>query len=173
MIFIFTGNGKGKTTSAIGQAVRVIGQGERAAIIQFIKSRKWAAGEDIALKVFGKNLKFIKGGKGFVGIMGDRLPKSLHKKAAEKTLRKAKKEIFSKKYGLVVLDEINVALSLKLVKLNEVLKIIKMAPKETDLILTGRDSPKTLIKEADLVTEFKEIRHPFKKGVWGKKGREY
>ena len=173
MILLFTGNGKGKTTSAIGQAIRVIGQRKKAAIFQFIKSKKWPAGEDSALLVFGNKLKFFKGGKGFVGIMGDKLPFFVHKKAAEETLRKAKKEIISKKYSLVVLDEINVAISLKLVTLKEVLKIIELAPKEMDLILTGREAPRALIKKADLVTEFKEVKHPFSKGVWGRKGREY
>lgn len=173
MILIFTGNGKGKTTSAIGQAVRVIGQGGRVAILQFIKSKKWPSGEDSALLTFGRKLKFFKGGKGFVGIMGDKLPFSVHKRAAKETLRKARKIILSRKYNLVVLDEINVALALGLLQLNDVLKLIKRLPKEMDLILTGRGAPESLIKKADLVTDFKEIKHPFSKGVWGKKGREY
>jgi cob(I)alamin adenosyltransferase len=115
----------------------------------------------------------IKGGKGFVGIMGDKLPFKVHKKAAEKTLDLAKKIIVSKKYNLVVLDEINVALSLKLIKLKDVVDIIKLTPKGVDIILTGRNAPKTLIKKADLVTNFEEVKHPFQKGVWGKRGVEY
>ena len=180
MILLFTGNGKGKTTSAIGQAIRVIGQGRRVAFFQFIKSKKWPSGEDSSLLRFGKSLKFFKGGKGFVGIMGDKLPFYVHERAAKETLKKAKKFIFSKKYGLVVLDEINVALSLKLLNLKDVLKLIRALrqaqgkqKKEMDLILTGRNAPRTLIKIADLVTEFKEIKHPFSKGIQGKRGREY
>mgnify|MGYP001573091869 CR=1 FL=1 len=173
MILLFTGNGKGKTTSAIGQAIRVIGQGRRVAFFQFIKSKKWPSGEDSSLLRFGKSLKFFKGGKGFVGIMGDKLPFYVHERAAKETLKKAKKFIFSKKYGLVVLDEINVALSLKLLNLKDVLKLIRAIPKEMDLILTGRGAPRVLIKIADLVTEFKEIKHPFSKGIQGKRGREY
>jgi cob(I)alamin adenosyltransferase len=172
MIYIFTGNGKGKTTSSLGQALRVLGQGGRVAILQFIKSKKWPTGEEKALKLLPR-IKLIKGGKGFVGIMGDKLPFKVHKEAAEKTLDLAKKIIFSKKYKLVILDEINVALSLKLIKLKDVVDIIKIIPEGVDVILTGRNAPKTLIKKADLVTNFEEVKHPFQKGVWGKRGVEY
>ncbi len=173
MLLLFTGNGKGKTTAALGQALRVVGQGGKALVIQFIKSKNWPTGEEKALKIFGKKLRLIKGGKGFVGIMGDKLPIFVHKKAAKETLKRAKKEILSKKYNLVVLDEINVALSLKLLSLAEVLKVIRAAPKSVDLILTGRGAPKELIKLADIATNFQEIKHPFQKGVWGKRGIEY
>ncbi len=173
MIYVFTGNGKGKTTSAIGQAIRVLGQGKKVLIIQFIKSKKWLTGEEKTLKFFGKNLKIFKGGKGFVGIMGDKIPFSFHKKAAKETLEKAKKEILLKKYDLVILDEINVALSLKLVTVKDVLNIVNFVPEGMDLILTGRGAPKALIEKADLVTEFKEVKHPFQKGVKAKKGKEY
>lgn len=173
MVFVFTGNGKGKTTSALGQALRVVGQGGKALVIQFIKSRSWPTGEEEALKVFGSKLRLIKGGRGFVGIMGDKLPFLVHKKAARETLKRAKKEILSKKYNLVVLDEINVALSLKLLSLAEVLKLVKSAPKGLDLILTGRGASKELVKIADIVTNFQEVKHLFQKGVWGKKGVEY
>lgn len=173
MIFVFTGDGKGKTTSALGQGLRVVGQGHKVLVIKFIKSKNWSTGEEKAIRIFGPKFRLIKGGKGFVGIMGDKLPFSIHKKAAKKTLKKAKKEILSKRYKLVILDEINVALSLKLLSLKEVLDVIKLKPKEVDLILTGRGALKTLINLADLVTDFKEVKHPFQKGVLGKKGIEY
>lgn len=173
MLFVFTGNGKGKTTSALGQALRVVGQGGRVMVLQFIKSKSWPTGEEEALKVFGSKLRLIKGGKGFVGIMGDKLPFLIHKKAARETLKRARKEILSKKYNLVVLDEINVALSLKLVSLKDVLNLVKSAPKGVDVILTGRGAPKQLIKIADIATNFQELKHPFQKGVWGKRGVEY
>lgn len=173
MILLFTGNGKGKTTAAFGQALRVVGQGRRAIIFQFIKSKQWPTGEEQALKVFGSKLRLVKGGKGFVGIMGDKLPFLVHKKAAKETLKRAKKVILSRKYNLVVLDEINVALSLKLLSLSEVTKVVKSVPKGVDLILTGRGAPKSLMKIADLATNFQEVKHPFKKGVLGKRGREY
>ncbi len=173
MIFLFTGNGKGKTTAALGQALRVVGQGGKAIIIQFIKSKNWPTGEEKSLKIFGAKLRLVKGGKGFVGIMGDKLPIKIHKAAAKKTLALARKAIASQKFDLIVLDEINVALSLKLITIKEVLKIIKNLPSGLDLILTGRGAPRELIRRASLVTSFQEVKHPFQKGIWGKKGTEY
>jgi len=173
MILVFTGEGKGKTTAALGQAIRAFGQGKKILIVQFIKSKEWKTGEEKIIKKLGSNFKLIKDGKGFVGIMGDRLHKKIHKIAAQKTLGVAREEIFSKKFDLIILDEINVALSLKLISLNKVLSILNKVPSEIDLILTGRGAPEKIIKMADLVTEFKEIKHPFKKGVPAKRGIEY
>lgn len=173
MIYVFTGNGKGKTTSAIGQGLRVVGQGGKVLMIQFIKGGKWPTGEEKAISFFKNQFSLIKGGKGFVGIMGDKLPREVHKKAAGKTLKIAQKAVLSRKFSLIILDEINVALSLGLIKLQNVLTLLKKTPPETDLILTGRGAPKFLLKTANLVTEFKETKHPFAKGVWGKRGREY
>lgn len=173
MIFVFTGNGKGKTTAAIGQGIRAFGQGKKVLMIQFIKSKEFSTGEEKAIEKLGKKFKLIKGGKGYVGIMGDELPFKIHCQAARETLKKAKEAIFSKKFDLIILDEINVALSLKLINKREVLKILKNLPPEIDIILTGRGALKELIKIADLVTEFKEIKHYFKKGIVGQKGREY
>lgn len=173
MIFVFTGNGKGKTTSAIGQGIRTAGQGKRVLMVQFIKSPKFKTGEETMIKNLAPRFSLIKGGKGFVGIMGDKLPFSVHKKAAKATLEKAKAAIFSKKYDLVILDEINVAVSLKLLKEKDVLAFLKKVPTNKDMILTGRSAPKSFIEIADLATEFKEVKHPFQKGVWGKIGREF
>lgn len=173
MIFVFTGNGKGKTTAAIGQAIRVLGNKKQVAFIQFIKNPDWKTGEDRALQKFKKNLTFFKGGKGFVGIMGDRLPRSVHQKAALSTWQRAKRLIRSKKFSLVVLDEICVALQLKLLSKKEVLSFLKKALQGVDIICTGRNAPKELLGIAGLVTEMKEIKHPFQKKIWGKRGREY
>jgi len=173
MIFVFTGNGKGKTTAAIGHGIRVVGQGKKVLLIQFIKNKKWPTGEEMALREFAGRFEIITGGKGFVGILGDRLPRSVHKKAAQDTLKKASKLIFSKKFDLVILDEINVALSLKLITIKDVLSILRLIPNNLDVILTGRGAPKELIRIADLVTEFREIKHYYGKGAIAKKGREY
>jgi len=173
MIYIFTGNGKGKTTSSIGQAIRSLGQGKKILMIQFIKSEKWETGEEKIIKKLEPDFKLIKGGEGFVGIMGDNFPIKVHKEAAKKTLKIAEKEIFRKRFDLIILDEINVAISLKLIPLKKVLSIIKKVPSDIDLILTGRGADKKLIEMADLVTEFREIKHPFQKGILGTKGREY
>lgn len=172
MFIVFTGNGKGKTTAALGQAVRALGHGKNVLIIQFIK--RVASGEHKffdKIKLNEKNLKIIRAGKGFVKILGDKLPFSEHKKVAQKALVLAKKAIQSKKWDLIILDEINVAVNLKLIKSGDVLSIVKNAA--TDIILTGRNSPQSFIKIADLVTEMKEIKHPFKKGKKAKKGVEF
>jgi len=185
MLIVFTGNGKGKTTAALGCAMRALGQGKRVLMIQFIKGN-WESGEQKFLKrfsgcarsrearkIYDLRFKIIPAGKGFVGISGDKIPLSVHKKAAENALKLAKKSIFSKKWDLIILDEINVAADLKLIKASEVLKIIKSAPKGIDIILTGRSAPKIFIKYADLVTEMKEIKHPFQKGAPAKIGIEF
>ena len=108
------------------------------------------------------NFQIIKGGKGFVGILGDKLPRSVHKKAAQQTLKLAEKTILSKKYDLVILDEVNVAIGLKLISEKEVLKVLKKTPDDVDVILTGRNAPKKFIDLADIATEMKEIKYKFK-----------
>ena len=176
MLIVFTGNGKGKTTAALGQAVRALGQGKRVLMIQFIKSA--VSGEHKFFDKFQsagwrKKFQIIPAGKGFVKILGDKLPFKEHKKAAHRALELAAKEIKSGKYDLIILDEINVAADLKLIKAADVLEIFKNTSTETDIILTGRGAPKSFIKAADLVTEMKEIKHPFKKGKLAQKGIEF
>lgn len=170
MIIVFTGNGKGKTTAALGQMIRVIGQGKNALMIQFIKG-PWRSGEDYfsdfleSLKIRGLGkFKIKKGGLGFVGILGDKLPIEKHKQAAQKALKECKKAIKNKHWHLIVLDEVNVALNLKLIKEKEILNLIKNFPEDRILILTGREAPSKIINLADLVTEMKEIKHPFSLG---------
>jgi len=179
MLIIFTGNGKGKTTAALGQAIRALGQGKRVLMIQFIKGN-WETGEHKFVKKFkiqNSKFKIIPAGRGFVKILGDKLLFSEHKKAAQKALKLAKKAINppagGKKWDLVILDEINVAVSLKLIKAAEVLKILNNLSPGKAVILTGRGAPKSFVKIADLVTEMKEIKHPFQKGQIGKKGIEF
>ena len=193
MILIFTGNGKGKTTAALGQAVRAIGNGKKVLMIQFIKG-PWISGEDYFVGEFqisNFQFKIVKTGKGFVGILGDKLPLSEHKKVAAKGLDLAKKAVKSRKYDLIILDEINNAVHLKLIKAVDVLKILhdykirteyentklrnnKIKQFIPDIILTGRNAPKSFIKVADIATEMKEIKHVFKKDKRSmKKGIEY
>ncbi|MEK7659450.1 MAG: cob(I)yrinic acid a,c-diamide adenosyltransferase [Patescibacteria group bacterium] len=172
MIIVYTGDGKGKTTAALGQAIRALGEGKKVIMIQFIKG-PWISGEDIFIsKIKNQKLKFriIKGGKGFVGILGDRLPRPVHKKAAEKTLKLAEKTILSKKYDLVILDEVNVAVGLKLISKEEVLKTLEKIPRGVDIILTGRNAPKKFIDLADIATEMREIKYKFRTV---KQGLEY
>jgi len=175
MIVVFTGNGKGKTTASIGQMVRALGQGKKSIMFQFIKG-PWISGEHKFLDEH-KNLKgkleIHRGGKGFVGILGDKLPRSVHKKAAEETLKKARRAIQSKKWDIVALDEVNVAVSLKLIKASDVLRAIKNEPQNMIVILSGRYAPVSFIRRADLATEMKELKHPYNKGKKAEVGFEF
>jgi len=165
MIIVFTGNGKGKTTASLGQAVRTVGRGENVLMIQFIKG-PWKSGEDfIDIIPRGGKGKFElhKMGKGFVGILGDKLPREDHERAAEEALTYFKKEL-TKDWKLIILDEINNAIKLELITVESVLEILKDVPDDTFVILTGRDAPQAFIDRADLVTEMKEIKHPFNDG---------
>ncbi len=175
MIVVFTGNGKGKTTASLGQMVRAVGQGRKAIMFQFIKG-PWISGEhkflDARPELKGV-LEIHRGGKGFVGILGDSLPRSAHKDAAQKTLARAARAIASQKWDIVVLDEVNVAVSLKLIAAADVLKIIKNEPQKKIVILSGRNAPKSFVARADLVTEMKEIKHPYNKGKKAQVGFEF
>ncbi len=165
MIIVLTGNGKGKTTAALGQMVRVSGCGKSALMIQFIKG-PWKSGEDEfaeKFSIFNFQFSIKKMGLGFVGILGDKLLKKKHAEAAEKALKYFEKELKNGKWHLIVLDEINVAVKLGLFSAKRVLRAIKNFPKGKILILTGRGAPKEFINVADLVTEMKEIKHPFRK----------
>ncbi len=112
-------------------------------------------------------------GKGFVGIMGDKLPRSEHRRAAYRTWQKAKKIIKSRQRHLIILDEINVALDLKLLSTAEILDFLRKIPQDIDVICTGRNCPKKILRIADLVSECRELKHPFRKGKWGERGREF
>jgi cob(I)alamin adenosyltransferase len=175
MILINTGNGKGKTTAALGVALRVLGYGKKVAMVQFIKG-PWKSGEDFFAKECGiapSKFKIIKTGRGFVDLPGDVHPFGEHKKAAQEGLQKAKDMIASKKYDLMILDEINNAVELKLITEKSVADILKKLPEDMDVILTGRNAPKSFIALADTVTEMKEIKHAFSRGKMAKIGLDY
>jgi cob(I)alamin adenosyltransferase len=177
MIVINTGNGKGKTTASLGAAVRAVGRGQRVLMVQFIKG-PWKSGEDfIEIKTKKKALpasggpskkqgkfKLVKMGLGFVGILGDKLPIQKHKDAAKDALLYIERAIKSGKWDFIIMDEVNVAVSLRLITAKSVLGILKNLPSEKIVLLTGRGAPKSFIQKADLVTEMKEIKHPYNKG---------
>jgi cob(I)alamin adenosyltransferase len=172
MIILITGNGKGKTTSAIGQAVRMVGDLKRVLMVQFIKG-PWRAGEDDAQMLLRPYFKIIKTGLGFVGILGDSLPREEHVRAAREGLAMARGEVSGGKWDAVILDEVNNALHLNLLSLAEVLEFIRDLPQGMDLMLTGRDAPPELIELADIVSEVNEIKHPYQDGMSGEKGIEW
>jgi len=175
MILINTGNGKGKTTASLGVALRALGYGKKVVMVQFIKG-PWKSGEDLfakACNIPASKFRIIKTGKGFVNLPGDKLPFKEHKKAAEDGLQEAKKLIASKKYDLVILDEINNAVELKLITAKSVTDLLKKVPESIDVILTGRNAPKSFIALADTVTEMNEIKHAFSKGIKAKRGVDF
>jgi cob(I)alamin adenosyltransferase len=173
MHLAFTGNGKGKTTAAIGNAVRIVGSGKRALMVQFIKG-PWASGEDKFVERVGPDFRIIKSGKGFVGILGDTLPKEEHQKAAEEGLKIAKKEIAGGGWHLLILDEVHNAIALGLLSQTVVVAFLDYAKSKVEhIITTGRDAPKGIIEHADLVTEMKEIKHPYQTGRFAEKGLDF
>lgn len=172
LIIVFTGDGKGKTTSALGIALRASGHNMKVAMLQFIKG-SWHYGELDSAKKLSPNFELIPLGKGFVGIIDDRLPREEHIKAAKEALAIAREKITSGNYNIVILDEINVAVRLNLIDIQELLDIIKVKPKDLHLIITGRGADPKLIDAADLVTEMREIKHPYQKGIEAQRGIDY
>lgn len=144
-------------------------------MIQFIKGL-WRSGEDEFAKKFGipaDHFQIKKMGKGFVGILGDKLPREDHARAAREALEYFKGQAASNKWYLMVLDEVNVAVSLGLLTKEGVFDAVKDYPEEKLLILTGRDAPQEFIDRADLVTEMREVKHPFNDGKLAKLGIEF
>jgi cob(I)alamin adenosyltransferase len=169
LIQVYTGNGKGKTSAAFGLALRAVGRGLKVFIIQFIKGG-FDYGElyvvdklpNVTLKAFGRG-KFI-----------TEKPASREDiKLAEEALTLAEKIVKSGEYDIVILDEINVALKLELIKTEKVLKLVKNKPKHVEIVLTGRYAPEEIVEAADLVTEMREVKHPFNNGYEARKGIEY
>ncbi len=169
LVQVYTGNGKGKTSAAFGLALRASGRGLKVYVIQFIKGG-FDYGElyiidrlpDVTLRAFGRG-KFITA----------KIPDKEDVMLAQQALRLAEEVVPSGKYDIVVLDEVNVALNLKLVSIDEVLGLIKSKPSHVELVLTGRNAPEQIIEVADLVTEMREVKHPFNKGFAARKGIEF
>jgi len=172
LIIVYTGEGKGKTTAAMGAALRVAGYDKKVCIIQFVKV--WFTGE---LKGFESlpNVEFIQAGKGFYKIMNDRQAPEEHKKAANAALELATEKIMSNKYDLVVLDEIVGTVVGDLLPAEPVMELLKKKPERVDVILTGRHADKVsgLIELADTVTEMKKIKHPYDDGILAKEGIDF
>jgi cob(I)alamin adenosyltransferase len=170
LVLVFTGEGKGKTTAALGLVLRTLGHGERVAVVQFIKGA-WHPGEARALELFGEALQWHALGEGFTWETQDReRDRSLVQRAWECSCG----YLADGSRKLVVLDEINVALKLGYLDPAQVLKGLALRPPLTHVALTGRGAPPALLERADLVTEMKAIRHPFREqGVKAQAGIEY
>ena len=171
LTIIYIGDGKGKTSAAVGLAVRAAGTGFRVLFLQFVKG-DWISGERKVLEET-KNITVKILGKGFVGIINDTKPLSEHIKAALDALEQSRQAIVGGEYDLVILDEALSAIEAKLLTVEDILNLIKIKPESLHLCLTGHKRIKKLIDAADLVTEMKMIKHPYYKGILAQKGIDY
>lgn len=172
IVIVYTGNGKGKTTASLGVALRAIGQGLRVCMVQFIKG-EWHYGELNSIKKLEPDFELIVAGKGFIGIIDDDHAFEEHVSAAKTALEIVEQKMSLDVFDIIILDEINYAVHLGLLQLGDVLTLVKNRPKQLSLILTGNYACEELISLADLVTEMKAIKHPYKKGIKAKLGIDY
>ncbi len=169
LLLVYTGNGKGKTTAALGMCVRAVGHDWSICLIQFVKGT-WEYGELKGLRRLEPNVELHVVGEGFVGIVDDNKDFDIHRQAARKGVALALNKLQSEDYQLVILDELNVAYSLGLVTRDEIDKILASRTRRQHLVITGRGAPDWLIEKADLVTEMKDVKHPYKMGIPAQKG---
>jgi cob(I)alamin adenosyltransferase len=169
LVMVITGDGKGKTTSAFGQALRATGHGYRVCIIQFMKGR--AYGEVLAIQKYLPTIDLYQYGLDSF-VMRDK-PAPVDVELARQGLEKAKEVIASGTYDMIILDEINVALDFKLIPEEEVLALLAGKPAEMDIVLTGRYATPRIQEIADMVSEVREIKHHYNAGVKNQTGIEY
>ena len=171
LIIVFTGNGKGKTTAAMGQALRAVGQGLKVLMLQFIKGT-WDYGELESIKRLDPDFKIIPMGKGFI-----RSKSKLNDNEAIENINQsweqAEKEIFSDTYDMVILDEINYVIDFGFLTVDKMLALLEKKPARLHIVLTGRNAHEKVIERADLVTEMREIKHQYSKGIKAQKGIEF
>lgn len=168
LIQIYTGNGKGKTTAALGLTMRAVGAGLKVYLGQFIK--KGSFSEIKALRRLHPVITARQYGRGCF-VRGKPVPADIL--SARKGLNALSRAMLCGKYDLVIADEIFCALNAELITAKEILRLIDKKPLSVELVLTGRNAPKKIIKKADLVTEMRKIKHPFDRGIGGRKGIEY
>jgi cob(I)alamin adenosyltransferase len=168
LVVVNTGHGKGKTTAALGVVLRAWGRGLRVVIVQFVKTRTGNYGENRAAKKLG--IEMIPMGEGFTWLSKD-IEKD--KATAREAWELAREKICSGEYDLVVLDELTYTLTYGWIPVQEVIDVLRQRPEGLHVIITGRDAPEELIDYADLVTEMREIKHPFQKGLKAQPGIEF
>lgn len=171
LIIVHTGTGKGKTTAALGLALRAAGYGFRTLMIQFIKGT-WRYGELDAADMLAPLVDIVPMGKGFIR-MDQGGPSDEDRKAVTEAWDFAKARIQSGGYEMIILDEITYVMDYGLLEVKDVLEVLRTKPKTLHLVLTGRNAPPEIIEAADLVTEMKEIKHPYQQGVKAQKGIEF
>jgi cob(I)alamin adenosyltransferase len=172
LVIVYTGKGKGKTTAALGIVLRSVGHGHKSIMIQFIKG-EWYYGELTSSRRLEPEFEMIAAGKGFVGILDDDHTIEQHQEAALTATTLAIEKLSTGLYDVMILDEINYAVNLNLISVQNVLEIVRIKPPNTTLVLTGNYAPMEVIGVADLVTEMIEVKHPFGLGTKAIKGIDY
>jgi len=172
LVVVITGNGKGKTTSAMGMVLRASGYDMKVCIIQFMKGDIYS-GEWDGVKLLGERVELHTTGMGFCGIQGNPYSREEHRAAAQAAIDLAMGKIKGGDYDIVILDEINNALKLKLVDLDQVLGLVRSKPELTHMVLTGRDAHPDLVELADTVSEVCEIKHAYRKDIEPQPGIDY
>lgn len=172
LVVVITGNGKGKTTSAMGMVLRASGYGMKICIIQFMKGDIYS-GEWDGVKLLGERVELHTTGMGFCGIQGNPYSREEHRAAAQAAIDLAMGKVESGNYDIVILDEINNALKLKLVDLDQVLGLVRSKPELMHMVLTGRDAHPDLVEMADTVSEVCEIKHAYRKDIEPQPGIDY
>lgn len=172
LVVVITGNGKGKTTAALGMALRACGHGLRVCIVQFMKGDLYA-GEWDGVKRLACPIELIPTGKGFCGIQGNPYPWKEHRANAQEGLRLAREKMASGEWDLLILDEVHNALHLKLLDLPQVLGLLDARPPLLHLVLTGRDAHPEVIARADTVSEVREVKHAYQKDIEPQPGIDY
>jgi cob(I)alamin adenosyltransferase len=169
LVFVYTGNGKGKTTAAMGHALRAAGHGLKVLVIQFMKGKKY--GEVIAAEKYLPDITIIQSGLDSFVMRKNPAPVDID--LAQQGLNVAKKALSSSEYDLVILDEINVAMDFDLISIDDVVALIKSKAPAIDLILTGRYAPPEIVELADTVSDIQEIKHHYAKGIKERAGIEF
>jgi cob(I)alamin adenosyltransferase len=171
LIIVNTGPGKGKTTAAMGTALRAVGNGMRVLMLQFIKG-SWHYGELDAVKAFGDKFIMKQMGRGFVKV-GAEKPDAEDVRLVEEAWGEADRAIHSGEWDLIVLDEINYAISYGMLDPAKVVESLKKKPEMVHVILTGRNAHASIVELADTVTEMRELKHAYQKGILAQRGIEY
>ena len=171
LVLIATGDGKGKTTAAMGTALRAVGNGMKVLMLQFLKG-SWHYGELDAVKAFGDSFIMKQMGRGFVKVGGAETdPEDV--RMVDEAWKEAEQAIYSGVWDLVILDEINYAISYKMLDPEKVVAVLQQKPEMVHVILTGRNAHPSIIEIADTVTEMREIKHAYAKGIEAQRGIEY
>jgi cob(I)alamin adenosyltransferase len=167
LIQVYTGNGKGKTTAALGLALRASGAGLKVYIMQFAKGKRYS--EMVSLKKI-KNIQLEQcGGSCFI----TRAPSKKDLALARAGFKKAREAIARQLYDMVILDEINIAVKLKILKLTDIIALLKEVPEKVEVVLTGRYAHPRIIRLSDLTSEIREVKHYFRKNIPARKGIEF